>query len=499
MPRRVLVGIDLGTTVMKAAAFDRSTGKMLAGVSQRLPTTVGPGGEREQDARRLWSIGKRLLGQLTREVGRRGRVDGIGLAAQGGSAVVVDRVSAQPKSPLFLWNDMRFLPYMEAIKKAHPQGYWRRLASRDEPGWGLARMLWMRETFPGLLTSDRMYVGIGELFFHKLTGVWQQDACNAHQIGCYDAKRHALSQRALEPTGTSINQIAPLREGTGAVALCRAAAAALGLPEGIDVIGPFMDHEAGFMSVDGAVPRPLQCSLGTAWVGNYAVSRRQSIRSPFHFVLPGPMNDDRLIIQPLLTGNVCWDWALTRFLDSRLNRALGRAKAVFERSVLPHPGLVALPWVNMPNTLWPQCLGSGAFFGMRATTGPDDLVRAVALSMVCELRRVFEQPATHGLIRSLVLGGGSSKGDGFRKLIASAFAPLPIYTVEDEDWAGTRGALRPFSNKVGCVPVTRLRDKHQVKDEAFAPRMQQYLELYRRLYGGEKSGQAIRVGKGPSS
>lgn len=499
MSRRVLIGIDLGTTVLKAATYDRSSGRMLGGVSQRLRTRVGPAGQREQNARHLWFSGRKLIRQLVGELDNRDTVVGIGLAAQGGSAVVVDRGSGLPTSPLFLWNDMRFLPHLETINNLHSPDYWRRLANRDEPGWGLARMLWLNHAYPGLLSENTMYVGIGELFFHHLTGAWQQDACNAHQIGCYDAVRHKLSPRPLEITGVSIDQIAPLRVGNGSSPLCQRAADELGLRVGIEVIGPFMDHEAGYMSVGESLPRPLQCSLGTAWVGNYCVSERRGIRSPFHFALPEPMGNDRLMIQPLLTGNVCWDWALTSFLDRRIGKALARVEAVFERSLLPDDGLVALPWVNMPNTMWPQCLGSAAIFGMRATTGPDDLLRAVALSMVCELRRVFQEPIAHRLIRSLVLSGGASKGKMFRKLIVSIFAPLPVYLLEDEDWVGARGALRPFSDRVGRVPAIHLHDKPSVECDEIKGRMHKYLELFSRLYAGAKNGEPIHVGSGRPS
>ena len=41
--RDVFIGIDLGTTVLKAAAFDGRTGKALAVAGRRLPVETGSG------------------------------------------------------------------------------------------------------------------------------------------------------------------------------------------------------------------------------------------------------------------------------------------------------------------------------------------------------------------------------------------------------------------------------------------------------------------------
>ncbi|HIE10420.1 MAG TPA: hypothetical protein EYP62_02290, partial [Kiritimatiellae bacterium] len=38
-------------------------------------------------------------------------------------------------------------------------------------------------------------------------------------------------------------------------------------------------------------------------------------RSPFQLVLPSPVGSGHLVVQPLLTGNVTWDWALQTFVS----------------------------------------------------------------------------------------------------------------------------------------------------------------------------------------
>ena len=50
MKRRIFLGIDLGTTVLKAAAFDGRTGDVLASSSKRLTIRLTKDGGREQSA-----------------------------------------------------------------------------------------------------------------------------------------------------------------------------------------------------------------------------------------------------------------------------------------------------------------------------------------------------------------------------------------------------------------------------------------------------------------
>ena len=56
-------------------------------------------------------------------------------------------------------------------------------------------------------------------------------------------------------------------------------------------------------------------------------------QSAFQLVLPSPLGAGHLVVQPLLTGNVTWDWALTTFLGGSHASALRRYPAVFKQSL----------------------------------------------------------------------------------------------------------------------------------------------------------------------
>jgi len=500
VPREALVGIDVGTTVLKAAAFCAVSGRPLATSVQRLKVQAHGDGRREQDPRKLTAALWAGLQKLRRELGPRwAGVSGIGLAAQGGSSVIVERETGKPLSAMILWNDARAYPYMQKLSAEKGPEYWRSFSWRDGPGAGLGRIRWMREHTPDLIRPDTLYVGAGEFLYHQLTGQWRQDVGNVLQIGCYDVGQDALTQAVADLAGVSIDWCAPLRRGHEAHGLCAAAAKKLGLDSSTAtrVVGPYMDHEAGYMAAAGASQRPVQCSLGTAWVANFVMPPGAAWQSAFQLVLPSPMGAGHLVVQPLLTGNVTWDWALTTFLGGSHAIALSRYPAVFKQSILPVTGVAALPWLSRPDPLDASRLGGAALYGLSPQTDTADMLRAVAAAMPFELVRVLRQVMAAGCVDGVVLGGGASKAEVFRQILTALWAPLPVWRVAEEDASGCRGALHALNAKVAAVAVKPAVGAPSTKLAAqVAGHFARYLRLFDKLYGDSPLGGAVQVQSG---
>ena len=488
-PREILVGIDVGTTALKAAAFDARDGRTLARASEALHVISGADGRREQSPLSVdRALGRCISALQTRLGAAWRRVSGLGLAAQGGSGVIVDRGTCRAFTPLVLWNDGRTFRRQARIAAMKPRGYWRALTLHDRPGAGLGRLLWIQEREPELFRESNIYVGAGEYVFFRLTGVWRQDAGNALQIGCYDAVRRRLVQGPLDLVGVPLSFVAPLREGHETHPLSPKAAKRLALPAGLPVAGPYLDQEAGYLAAVGTSDRPLQCSLGTAWVGNFVVPENHRGHAPFQLVLPSPVSEGRLIVMPLLTGNVAWDWALATFIDARGEESLKAAETVFRESLLPPPGLVAVPWLTRGNLFDSSKVGAGCFVGLNAHVSAEDLLRAVAAGMCFEFARVFADVMRSGLIDGVVLAGGASKGPYFRRMLAALFAPLPVFHVEEEDTAAARGALHAFLAQAAPARVVRGRPPSKRTREAIEERSDHYRRAFDSLYGGITEG-----------
>ncbi|MBN2309865.1 MAG: hypothetical protein JXR94_12900, partial [Candidatus Hydrogenedentes bacterium] len=285
----MLLGIDLGTTVLKVCAFDARSGATLGQAARRLAVHKTPDGGREQRPGAVDRAFSSAAAELRGLLGARwGRVAGIGLAAQGGSSIIADRRSGKASTPMILWNDGRTRGHSSRLAGGIPTAFWRERVLRDFAPTGLGRLLWLKEERPELFRHDTIHAGAGEYLFFKMTGVWRQDAGNAIQIGSFNAATKRLDPALFDLVGVPLSFVAPLRQGHETAPLCAKAARSLELPTGIPVAGPYIDQEAGYLSACAAAGRPLQCSLGTAWVGNYAVADDAVGASPYQLVLPNP-------------------------------------------------------------------------------------------------------------------------------------------------------------------------------------------------------------------
>ncbi|HPA44525.1 MAG TPA: FGGY-family carbohydrate kinase [bacterium] len=449
MRKSVYLGIDFGTTVLKICAFDSATGHILAHASENLKVRHSANGGREQRIPSINRIFSDLVHEIQIQLGARwNRVESIGLAAQGGSTLIADRKTGKPLTSMILWNDGRTHGYTETLAEEIPLQYRRKHLFCDSLPAGLGRLLWLSETRPGLFHENHIHVGAGEYLYFTLTNIWRQDPGNAIQIGSYHAAKKRLDSFLFRRIAVPLSFVASLRRGHETAPLSLQGARLLGLPEGIPVAGPYIDQESGFLSAARVSKRPLHCSLGTAWVGNFVLPDETTGFSPTQLVLPSPLGRGRLIVQPLLTGNTAWDWGLRTFADNNLRTAIAKATRIFSKSLLPRDGLVAFPWFSQPNPLYSSSHGAGGFFGLDAQTTPDDQLRALAAGMAFELRRVFGSLIESDRVDSIVLGGGASKGTYFQEMIAGLFSPVPVFRQMEEEFSTARGTIFSFDPNV---------------------------------------------------
>lgn len=97
-----LLGIDLGTTYLKACVFERYTGRVAVQDGVRLPVRVLANGGREQDVPAILKVLKLMARKLQKaQPGAWSQIAGIGVASQGGSSIITTR-EGTPCTPMLL-------------------------------------------------------------------------------------------------------------------------------------------------------------------------------------------------------------------------------------------------------------------------------------------------------------------------------------------------------------------------------------------------------------
>lgn len=105
----LLLAIDAGTTNLRVCLFTAG-GELLAQASSAVRTFSPDPGRVEQDATAIWRGTRQAIARALSSAGRTAHdLAAIGVTSQRTSAVIWDRISGRPLTPLVVWSDLRGL------------------------------------------------------------------------------------------------------------------------------------------------------------------------------------------------------------------------------------------------------------------------------------------------------------------------------------------------------------------------------------------------------
>lgn len=263
-PARTLVGVDVGSTHIKAVLVDTQCGVLH--VARRATDThvVRGGGAFHRPAELLAAVSS-AIAECVAAAGAGPKPSGIGIASMAEAGCPVDR-RKQPVGEIMAWHDPR--PERQAAwleRHVGAQQLFSRTGLRPEPKYTLPKLLWLREQKAAEFTRLRRWAGVAELVGLELTGELATNASLACRTMAFDVtKRHwvaeLLALASLEPD--EMPRVLPLGESVGG--LTAAAATRLGLPSGTPVAIAGHDHLAAALGAGVTRPGDALDSMGSA-------------------------------------------------------------------------------------------------------------------------------------------------------------------------------------------------------------------------------------------
>ena len=413
-----LIGIDVGTTAVKAVAVDEM-GRLLAEADIEQPISVPRPGWSEQHPETWWRSTKDAVSAVMAAVRRLPDavdVRAVGLSGQMHSSVFLDRSGAVIR-PALLWNDVRTTDQCREMTAALGlNGLRRTVGNLALEGFTAPKLLWLRENEPASYDRLRTLLLAKDYIRYKLTGEFATEPSDAAGTLLFDVHRRRWSDDVLSALGIS-PELLPTVVGSTDVsgAVTPSVARDLGLPPSTPVIGGGADNAAGAVGSGVVVPGRVQSSIGTSGalvtpVGRPRIDRQMRLHTFCHSV-----PDLWYLMGVVLSAGNSLRWLRDILAESgktSYEQLTNEAAAVPPGS----DGLLFLPYLTGERTPHNDSNARGVFFGLHLGHTRAHLVRAVMEGVTFALRDSLElmRPMVETIPQVRAIGGGARSPCGAR-------------------------------------------------------------------------------------
>jgi xylulokinase len=447
----LVLGLDFGTSAVKAAAFT-ARGEVGARGSAAYPLLLPEPGWAEQRPEDWWSALQTVMANLLAAGVTPSRVAAVGVTAQMCGLVPVD-IAGVALHPALLWLDTR----SEALarrtfgSRIGIDGYaplallrWLRLtcgapnlSGRDPT----TKMLWLRAERPELWHRTAKLLDVKDYLVHRLTGRFVTSPDCAHLTWLLDARpgRSSWSPELLRKLGIDRALLPDVDRATArAGALTEDAASALGLVPGTPVAVGLGDVSAAALAAGTLEPGATHLCIGTsAWFGAHLPRARVD---PFTKVgsISAAGGSGYLLIAAQETAGASMAWAArTLGFDGDL-AAMERVAAAAKPSAdAPY----FLPWLYGERVPVDDAALRGGFLNL--SIGHDRAVLARALYEGVSLNLRWAMQATDRLTgragTPLRLVGGGANSVLWCQMLADVLQ-RPIERMDAPELGSARGA-----------------------------------------------------------
>jgi erythritol kinase (D-erythritol 1-phosphate-forming) len=463
MKRDLLIGVDAGTSVIKAVVFT-TAGEQLAMTSRpNSYATPGPG-QVEQDMLRTWAdcaATLRDLHDLTPNLAE--RVLAVSVTGQGDGTWLIDR-DGEPVGGGILWLDSRAADLVESYMAAPAYA-----AHYSKTGSGLnacmasGQMAWMKIHQPERLARAATAFHCKDWLYFKLTGERVTDPSEAvFTFGNFRTRRYEPSILAAMGIADCERLLPPIVEGTRVShPLSAAAASVTGLPEGLPVVLAYLDVVCtalggGLYDRSGEVGVSILGSTGMhmRYVATPEEVRLNETRSGYTMCFP--LDGASAAVQSNMAATLNIDWLLdvgceaATLAGASATRSTllagmdARILAASAGAAVYHPYIFEAgergPFLD-PNA-------RAQFSGLSTTTTFTGMMRAVYEGLAFAARDCYL--ATGSIPEEVRLVGGAARSTAMRAILASVLGAR-VRTVKREE-TGAAGAAMMAALCLGVYP-----------------------------------------------
>lgn len=494
--RELIIGLDLGTTALKIALFDK-TGKIVAVSTQEYPLLTPQTDHVEVAPIMYWQSFKNGLEDLRLQTDfKPEEIKALGFSAQGETLFFLDK-NGEPLRNAIVWMDNRAQEEAQALKNKFGDPTCFKVTGQVsfEPCWPASKVLWVKNHEPQLFAKTDKILLIEDYFIYKMTGKFVAEGSLLTSTTYWDINTKKYWPEMLEYLGINEDQLPEIRESGEVVGtLSERVAAELGLSSQMIVCTGALDQAAGAIGVGNVREGGFSENIGAALAICVPVSvpTFDPNRSmPLHYFI----QKDMYMVHTFTTGGMTLKWfrdvfsqaekALAELLDTDAYDLLSQEAA----SIPPgSEGLIMLP--HLTGSLAPDVnsKAKGVFYGFTLKHNRAHFVRSIFEAIGYIIRRNIDALSDMGIhvteLRSL---GGGSKSSVWNQVKADITGKTLI-TV-DCDESACLGAAILAGKAIGLFPDIEKACQQMIHEkERFTPNPENQAvydrgyENYKRLF-----------------
>ena len=500
---QTLLGIDLGTSGVKAALFAAENGAVLTDAFVDYPLYHPHPGWAEQNPADWWQATltavRTCLAQGATQGVQASDVRGVGLSGQMHGVVLLD-AEQRVLRPCIIWADQRSEAQCRWMTER--VGASRLIECVSNPaltGFTAPKLLWIRENEPEIFSQASTLLLPKDYIRYRLTGVMAMEISDAAGTCLLDVKHGKWSEEVLKALELAPSLLPPV---VAADAVCgtitEEVAELSGLLAGTPVAGGGADNACGAVGNGVVLPGLGLVSIGTSGVVlAYADTPQVDTSGPvprvhtFNHAVPhawylmGVTQGAGLSLRWLRDNIGLLERALERWTAMDVYELLAKEA----ESVTPgSDGLIFLPYLQGERTPHLDAYARGGWIGLTARHDRRHLIRSVLEGVAFSLKDCFGILREQGLqLEQMRATGGGAKSPLWREIITDVLGVELVTTNATEGpafgaalLAGVAGGVYP-SVQQACEQTVRIVERTEPNAQAVHAYAKAY-DTYRTLY-----------------
>jgi xylulokinase len=451
-----MLGLDIGTTGVKAVAFREDNATVLASAYREYDlNTPGPGMLELNPATVLDAVK-----EVTAEVGATTSADpvkSVGTSVLGEAGMPVD-ANLNPLGNALIGFDPRGSEQCARFREQMDND-----AVFDICGHGmnsyhtLCKLAWWKDQEPGVWDKTEKFLCFGDYVTAAMGADPSIDYSMAARSLMFDVNKREWSPEMLGLAGIDESLLAKaVAPGSNIGALDAAKAAEFGLPEGTALAAGLHDQPAGILGA-GIKPGESMLAIGTVICLGLRLTHppEGSAMADQNLCWYPTFGDDQnvsIAFNP--TGGSLLKW----YRDTLAGPELAAAEAagvdpyvkINEGLPADPTSLMALPHFTMAGTPYLDMDAAGALLGLRLSTSRKEIVKALLEGIIYEIRLNAELLEASGLPINLYKAiGGAAKSSVWMQIAADILGK-PV-TIMDVTEGGSLGAALLGAHAAGTI------------------------------------------------